>query len=383
MSDEKALLAGLCEQLRDSRIPLARAMLGANLLDPTHNSRGVRWRRTTGIEIEESEHEGSDEDEEEYRKTPWWRLVDTGASELRRRLNRGYELGEFPLLDELAGQGLTDYLAFCTRFAGNSALGGVGFLLSSWSSDHHEGFGDNDIAALREIAPAFALAWRLVTGADAARVMLTTYLGADAAARVLAGNIVRGRAEPIRAVIWSSDLVGFTRIADTAAPDELVALLNDYAACLVEVIEAEDGLVLKFMGDGILAIFPDDDRKLACDRALDAAIAAERAVAGLNDRRGAQDLPVTDFYLALHVGELLYGNIGSRRRLDFTVIGPAVNECARIGAMSRSLDQRVLISHAFAATLGQRHRLVSLGRYALRGVNQPQELFTLDRALAE
>jgi adenylate cyclase len=137
------------------------------------------------------------------------------------------------------------------------------------------------------------------------------------------------------------------------------------------------------MGDGILAIFPDDDRRQACSRALDAALAAEAQIAVLNQARSGRGLPVTDFHLSLHVGDLLYGNIGSRSRLDFTVLGPAVNEAARIEALCRSLEQRVIVSSAFAEAAGNRRAgLVSLGRYALRGVARPQELFTIDRSAA-
>ena len=179
-------------------------------------------------------------------------------------------------------------------------------------------------------------------------------------------------------VLWFSDLTGFTRIADTLPRAQLLDLLNAYADCLVGVVHDHDGKALKFMGDGILAAF-DGAEGNACGRALDAAEAARSAIARLNRERSAAGLPVTSFTLALHQGEVLYGNIGSRERLDFTVIGPAVNELIRIQAMSRSLDQPILISASFAAACGdQQKRLVSLGRYALRGVERPQELFILD-----
>lgn len=183
----------------------------------------------------------------------------------------------------------------------------------------------------------------------------------------------------MRSVLWFSDLTGFTRIADALPRDALLDLLNAYTDCLVGVVHDHGGEVLKFMGDGILAVF-DDAPGDACSRALDAAEAATAAIATLNRERSAAGLPVTGFTLALHEGEVLSGNVGSRERLDFTVVGPAVNEVSRIQALSRSLDQPILISAAFAAGCGdQRARLVSVGRYALRGVGRPQELFTIDR----
>jgi adenylate cyclase len=162
----------------------------------------------------------------------------------------------------------------------------------------------------------------------------------------------------------------------------VIPLLNDYADVIVSAIEVWGGDVVKLIGDGILAIFTGSDRAHACGAALSAANDARSAVAALNARRADTRLPVTDMYLGLHVGEVFYGNIGSTERLDFTVVGPAVNEASRIAAMCRSVEQPVLVSHAFASVAGIRDRLVSVGRYALRGIAQPQELFTLDRTAA-
>ena len=170
---------------------------------------------------------------------------------------------------------------------------------------------------------------------------------------------------------------GFTRITDTA-PEQVIPLLNDYSDVIVLAIHERGGDVLKLIGDGTLAIFTAEDRMHACTAALTAAIAAREGIVALNKRRMADGKPVTDMYLGLHVGEVFYGNVGSRERLDFTVIGPAVNEASRIAAMCRSVDQPVLMSSAFADVRDIKRRLVSVGRYALRGVAHPQELFTLD-----
>jgi adenylate cyclase len=208
-----------------------------------------------------------------------------------------------------------------------------------------------------------------------------TYLGRDAGHRVLRGHIERGVAEKISAVLWFSDLQGFTRITDTAPPAQIIPLLNDYADAVVSALKAQGGEVLKFMGDGTLAIFDAAAADDACRHALDAADDAIRRIAALNERRVAEGLPVSRLYLGLHVGDVFYGNIGSYERLDFTVVGPAVNETSRIAALCGSLDQHVLLSSAFAAAAGEsRARLVSVGRYALRGVRRPQELYTLDPA---
>ena len=209
------------------------------------------------------------------------------------------------------------------------------------------------------------------------RTLMETYLGRDAGQRVLSGRIVRGIAEQIDAVVWFSDLRGFTRITDTA-PEEMMSLLNDYSDVIISAIDEHGGDVLKLIGDGTLAIFTAEDRLHACNAALSATIAARQGVAELNKHRAAMGKPLTDMYLGLHVGNVFYGNVGSRERLDFTVLGPAVNEASRIAAMCRSVDQPVLMSTAFAEVGNIRRRLVSVGRYALRGVSHPQEFFTLN-----
>ena len=214
------------------------------------------------------------------------------------------------------------------------------------------------------------------------RALATTYLGADAAARVLEGNVVRGRAETIRTVVWFSDLVGFTRIADTHGANVVLDLLNDYAGAQVESIEMHGGHVLKFIGDAILAIFRGDETD-ACARALDAVVEQRRRLAEVTAARAAEGKATSDAQVALHLGEVLYGNVGSARRLDFTVLGPAINEAARIEALCGSLDQPVIVSSAFRDACGDaRSRLVSLGRYALKGVARPQELWTIEASSA-
>ena len=276
-----------------------------------------------------------------------------------------------------------DYVAFASRIGESVRLGEGEGIMASWSTDAPEGFSDAQIQLLAGVMPPLTLVFMLRTMNRTARTLIQTYLGSDAAERVLAGNIVRGRADPIRAVVWFSDLVGFTRISDTSSPGTVLELLNDYAEAQVEEIEAQGGHVLKFIGDGILAIFPQQEMAQACARALDAATNLTSRIVTLNARRAAHGMPVTSAHIALHVGELLYGNLGSPRRLDFTVLGPAVNEAARIESFCASLEQPVIVSTAFAEASGQaRRRLVSVGRYAMKGVAQPQELFTLDPAHA-
>jgi adenylate cyclase len=318
-----------------------------------------------------------DSSNEKWLQSPFHQLYESGAAMLRRRL--GNEELEFPVLEELRRRGMTDYVAMVNRFGMDGAIGLMDCTYSSWASDRPGGFSPDDLAALEFLVPSLALA---IKGAATARIIETlveTYLGRDAGHRVLRGHIERGVAEKISAVLWFSDLQGFTRITDRTPPAEIIPLLNDYADAIVSALQGQGGEVLKFMGDGILAIFDAAAPQDACRQALQAADDAIRRVNALNQRRAVAGLPVTRFYLGLHVGDVFYGNIGSFDRLDFTVVGPAVNETSRIAAMCRSLDQDVLLSSAFAQAAGaSRGRLVSVGRYALRGLQRPIELYTLD-----
>jgi adenylate cyclase len=313
---------------------------------------------------------------EVWRRSPFYNMLQTGASLLRRRLNADTK-DEFSMLPDWLAAGMTDYVAITTRFAAEGVIGEMDAVYSSWGTKAPEGFNDVQIATLKQIVPYLALAIKSVSLARMTRTLMQTYLGRDAGQRVLSGRIVRGIAERIDAVVWFSDLRGFTRITDTA-PEQVIPLLNDYSDVIVSAIHEHGGDVLKLIGDGTLAIFTAKDRAHACGAALSAAIASREGVAELNERRATDGKPITDMYLGLHVGEVFYGNVGSRERLDFTVIGPAVNEASRIAAMCRSVDQPVLMSSAFADLEGIKHRLISVGRYALRGVAHPRELFTLD-----
>ena len=198
--------------------------------------------------------------------------------------------------------------------------------------------------------------------------------------RVLTGAIGRGSVEAIRAVIWFSDLRGFTRLTDTLPRDALIEMLNDYLEAMACPVHDNHGQILKFMGDGLLATFDltARDEAAVCRDALKAAAELRSAFLAFNQERKAAGKPVMDFGLALHLGEVLYGNIGASDRLDFTVVGPAVNEASRIQALCRSLERNILISSTFQeVACGGPAGLESLGFHALRGVREPQELFTL------
>jgi adenylate cyclase len=383
---ENAIVDGFCERCVRAGLPVARAHVFIDTLHPVHEGRLFRWghmpNETALLEYGRTvpvpdSTEADALATERWRKSPFYRMLQTGDSLLRRKVPTEGEETEFAAIAEMRDFGMTDYVAIIHRFAPEGVIGEMDCLYSSWATRHPDGFSDADLAALQRLTPYFALAIKAVSLVRMTGTLMQTYLGRDAGERVLGGRIMRGVADRIDAAIWFSDLRGFTRITDTA-PEQVIPLLNDYADVIVSAIHEQGGDVLKLIGDGTLAMFTGDGREGACSAALAAAIAAREGVGKLNERRGGNGLPVTDMYLGLHVGEVFYGNVGSTERLDFTVIGPAVNETSRIAAMCRSADQPMLVSAAFAEVGAIRQRLVSVGRYALRGVGKPQELFTLD-----
>jgi adenylate cyclase len=381
-ASEAELVEGLCARLQDFGFGLSRVTVGIDTLHPVVGGRGFIWQR--GARVEPREFGRSDEEiDNRWRQSPHYHLLQSGERWLRHRIDPGAAPPRrFPVLDDIAAAGATDYVAFLTRFGETATIGEMDSVYSSWTTDRPGGFGDADIAALDCVVPHLASAIQHLTVARIAEMLVETYLGRDAGRRVLKGAIARGTADKIRAVLWFSDLKGFTRLVDTEPPKSIIPMLNDYAEVLVSAIHTQGGQVMKFIGDGLLATFETGDSAEDCRRGLAAAEDAFARVAALNVRRAADNRPTTGFYLSLHVGDVFYGNIGSDDRLDFTVIGPAVNEVTRINGMCRSLEQDLVLSSAFAEAAGPaRARLCGLGRYALRGVARPQELFTVERGV--
>jgi adenylate cyclase len=366
---EAEILAGVCERETAHGLALARALVLIDTLHPSYEGRAFRWTRAQK-ETTLTEYGRSEDDIGRWVRSPFHALEQSGESMLRRRLTAETE-NEFSVFPEFRAEGLTDYVALASRFGGGETIGEMDGVYSSWASDAPGGFTGDQIAEIRRIAPFLALAVKSATLARVAATLVETYLGRDPGRRVLQGRIKRGVPERIEAVLWFSDLRGYTRLSDTATPDEIIPLLNHYADAIISAIHDEGGDVLKLMGDGTLAIFASADRGRSCE--------ARRGAAEVNQERATTGLPKTDMYLGLHIGDVFYGNIGSKERLDFTVIGPAVNEVSRIASMCRSVEQPLLVSSAFAEAMGDaRGRLISVGRYALRGVGRPQELFTIE-----
>ncbi len=375
--------AGFCARLEATGLPLARSHVVIDTLHPVHEGHVFRWTRgappTPAVAYGRA-GTGTGYDPQTWENSIFTHLLKRGETCIQLRV-ADENGGRFSHFDDLKNEGMTDHVCIVCPFGDGGTLGAMDCFHVSYTSDHVHGFDPGHVATLSRLTSFLALAIKAVELKQVAATLVETYLGRDAGRRVLEGRIERGVAERIEAVLWFSDLRGYTRITDTA-PDAVIPLLNDYAEAVVSAIEGRGGDVLKFMGDGVLAIFTNPDAAEAsgaCDAALAAAKIAFREVARLNRRRAAAGVPVTDLYLGLHRGAVLYGNIGSRERLDFTVVGPAVNEVSRIATLCRSADQPLLASSAFAEQVVRgRQRLASVGRYALRGVARPQELFAID-----
>src|SRR4029434_10949 len=382
-----ALFDSLCQRFVIAGVPLWRAFIGMPTLHPQWGGYSYTWRRDLNA-IEPAQVGRGDEYEQILQNSPFGyliRQVETSAPEgspwqhLRRRLAGPEALLDFSILKDLAAAGASDYFAQVVRFGadGDPSRGtGIGY---SFATDLPGGFGDDDLRLLRAVLPALSLAMMTHGGHMIASGLLEAYLGGDAGGRVHAGAVERGSVESIRAVLWYADIRGFTAIADTTPGLIVIELINAIFETLTASLRPRGGQVLKFLGDGMLATFPfvDATRDETCSQAINAAAEAMEGLDRLNAARQEGGEPIAVVDLALHLGAALYGNVGAVDRLDFTVIGPAVNEVARIETLCEPLGRKVLLSAELAAVVGGRRRLEPLGYHNLRGVRDPREIYGL------
>ena len=379
-----ALFDGYCQRLVIHGVPLWRAQAGMQTLHPHWGAYSYLWRRDLNA-IQPEQHARRDMGNPQWLRSPMYDLIrraNAGENNpsMRRHLDAGPDQRDFAALDEFFGQGATDYFAQLFSFGESGDPSQGTGAIYSFTTDRAGGFDDNDMALLQSTLPALSLAMKAHASHEIGSALLRTYLGQETGRRVHAGAIERGSVETVHAVLWFADIRGFTAMSDSSPGAVVIDLLNSVFEALAAALRSRSGEILKFLGDGMLATlaFDERDRATACRAALDAAAEAISAIAALNATRTAAGLPAVTVDLALHVGDLLYGNVGAADRLDFTVIGPAVNEVARIEAWCEPLQHAVLASAEFAAALQDTdNRLISLGRYELRGVREPKEIFGL------
>jgi adenylate cyclase len=378
---ENDLVRGFCERCRASGLDLSRGLVFIDTLHPIFEGRGFRWNDTETNESDSFEYGSTSTGDaaQNWRRSTFYHMLEHRRDEMRIDLADCATL-DFSMIDDLAARGHRHFVAFVHRFGEAGTIGEMDCLYSYWLTRRADGFSEQALSALRELVPVLGLAIKSGAQVEIARTLGRVYLGRDASEQVLRGRISRGVTERINAVLWFSDLRGSTAIGENLTPGEIIPFLNDYAQAAIDAIHEAGGDVLKLIGDGVLAMFTSQDMSSARRAALRAEHGFRANMTALNTRRGGDGRPTTSAYVGLHVGEVFYGNIGSEDRLDFTVVGPAVNEVSRIASMCRSVDRELLASADFCTGLdaaGQGY-LVSTGRFALRGIGRAQDLYTLD-----
>ncbi|ACS41137.1 adenylate/guanylate cyclase domain-containing protein [Methylorubrum extorquens] len=374
-SDEaEAIIAEFCEALVAAGLPLWRLSLAVPVIDPLFRGVSVAWRRGQGMAVFPTVH--GPEGEDTFLRSPvgWLRAND--LSFVRWRLDQSNGCPDLPLLDALRQAGGTDYLLHAAAFAPGSAMEGVGI---SFATDRPGGFSQAEQAVVAGLVPVIALVTAKLSLSHAIREMLDTYLGPATGARVLAGEMRRGQSTVVHAAILLADLRGFTAVADRDDPLKVVGWLDEHFDALGEPVQRHGGEISKFLGDGFLAVFPVAEPDAltcpACTGALDAAREALARNDRLNASRRQDGLPPLEADIVLHYGRVVSGNVGTDRRLDFTVIGRAVNEASRIERLCDGLERSLLLSDAFARRCGA--SLVPVGEFALRGVGRKQRIWGL------
>lgn len=362
------MIAEFCERLVTGGLPLWRFGIFIRTLHPEIFGRNFIWWQ--GGEVEIGSVDFDILDTPEFARSPL-RIVFEQGLEVRGRTSDP-DSKRFPFLEDMRAEGATDYVAVPVPFLDGSIHA------TSWITQHPAGFSDYDIAAIRSIIAPLARVSEIISLRRTAEMLLDTYVGNRAGSRILGGQIRRGHTDTMQAVIWLSDLRGFTALSDRLPAETVVEILNQYFDCQVTAIRGHGGEVLKFMGDGLLAVFPIDeyvgDAAHVCARVLEAARESRASVEALS-------FPVGDvverfrFGVALHVGNILYGNIGGGNRLDFTCIGPAVNLAARLEKITGRLGRTVVASEGFANVC--HHDWRELGEFPIAGFSKAQRVYGL------
>jgi adenylate cyclase len=362
------IFAEMCIRLQRAGIPVKRATLHVLIHHPQWLGARIMW--ADGMREAELTRVDYDVNERsEYIGSPANEILD-GATEVRENLERDPSLGrKHAVYDEMREKGLTDYVAWPLYHT----LGKRHIV--TFATDKPGGFDAAHVAALLNLLPVLALVSEIRIKNRLARTLLETYVGSHASDLILAGATRRGSGTTVRAAIMICDLRDFTRISDNWPRDDVIELLNGYFDAMSEPIARHGGEILKFIGDGLLAIFPLD-QPMACANLLRAVTEARQAMAALNEKNSETGRAPLNYGIGVHVGDVMYGNIGSRSRLDFTVIGPAVNMASRLEALTKQLGKPVLLSRAFADAVGSGVDLERVGEYPVRGFNDPIELFT-------
>ena len=367
-TDPKAVMAECCERLVEAGVPLRRVGVFIRTLHPEIFGMNFVWKPGAEVEIGTVDFDIVDSDA--FNSSPL-KIVFQEGIEVRCRADDP-RASQFPIIGEMAAQGITDYIALPLLFMDRSINS------SSWTTKQEGGFTDEQLAALRTFIPALARYCEITQSHRIATTLLDTYVGNRAGTKILGGQIRRGHTESMHAAIWLSDLRGFTALSDRLPAETVVDILNQYFDCQVTAIRKHGGEVLKYMGDGLLAVFPIDeyvgDAQQVCARVLEAARESRASVLDMEYAVGETNEKFR-FGVALHVGPILYGNIGGGNRLDFTCIGPAVNLAARLEKIASRLHRIIVASEGFAGICSGEWR--DLGEFPIAGFSRAERVYGL------
>lgn len=368
------LVDGCCRRLRAAGVPITRALVSYRTLHPLFEAIWLIWEQGKGVDTFEMPHGATGN--AMFRDSPFFHMIENDIPFVRRKLVGDDALIDFPVLTELHEAGTTDYLAAHVPFGKASPDQEIGDgMFLSWATDRENGFSEADIRALRRVKTRLSVACKVRIKGEISRNLLSAYVGSNAGEKVLGGNIQRGDTETMHAVIWYSDMRNSTRLAEILEPEAYLNVLNEMFEATAGPVIANGGEVLLLIGDAVLAIFPclTMGAQAAAEAARKATMEAMQALEALNIPRRERGDDAISCGIALHVGDLTYGNIGVPQRLQFTAIGPAANQVARIEALTKVLQRPVLASAAFAGLLEE--PWLSLGSQALKGVTAPIEVF--------
>lgn len=368
-------MAETCERIVASGVPLYRVGVFVRTLHPSMLGRNFIWRPGDGVKAGTMAH--GDEVGEEFLLSPLYTVFYEGE-EVRQRLTNG-AVSNAPFYADMVGEGATDYIALPLLMSDGTIHA------SSWATREPGGFTNSQLDSMRAMMPSLTRMIEIFLLRRTAAGLLDNYVGARAGERILAGQIRRGHTETMRAAIWLSDLRGFTKLSDRLSSEAVVQILNAYFDCQVPAILNAGGEVLKFMGDGLLAVFPiaedSSDAADVCRRVVDAASESAANIAKLTHDTGAEVIDGFRFGVALHVGTVLYGNIGGGDRLDFTCIGPAVNLAARMEKIASKHSRTIVASSLF--TSFYKRDFEDLGEFDVAGFSAPERVYALREMVAE
>jgi len=377
-TDIETVVVGCCERLRAAGVPLVRCYFAFTMLHPLHRAIGITWQRGEGTTTQGYPHIPGGVSET-YARSPHYHMMQHDIDHLRASLHPQIKKLQFPILDDLRDEGCTDYFAFVVGFGGGERADrpeGFG-MIGSWSTDEPQGFTESEIDALLRIEERLAVACKLAVKRRLMRNVAETYLGKGPTEQVLDGQIRRGDGQSIKAAIWYSDMRNSSALADRLPRQTYIDTLNTYFDITGGAVHDAGGEILSFIGDALLAIFPTDGTKRGATQASRNAYAAANdartRLALKNAERQADGLVTIEYGTALHLGEVMYGNVAVPERLTFSVFGSAINEVARLESLTKKLKVPVLISETFSKAC--RHKNRDLGCHRLDGIDRDMCVF--------